>query len=228
MRATIPYIESKFKEFNQQMFAGELPLIPIVLSDAKTFLGQCVSRKRKKADGSIEKYDFQLRINTRIDLPEQVVEDTIIHEMIHYFIGYHQLQDTSTHGQLFQHMMNSINQKYGRHLTIAHHGTAEQHEEAIDKKQHYHVVAVVRFHDGRIGIKVLPRVIEKIVYYYNAMTEHPEIAGVQLFMSNDNFFNRYPNSASLKVYYLDSDEIEKHLQDAERMECDGETIKRHC
>ena len=39
MKATIPYIERKFEEFNQQMFAGKLPKLPIELSDAKTFLG---------------------------------------------------------------------------------------------------------------------------------------------------------------------------------------------
>ncbi|MBP5387110.1 MAG: sprT domain-containing protein, partial [Prevotella sp.] len=64
MVPTIPYIERKFEEFNQQMFAGELPKIPIVLSDAKSFLGKCVYKKRMGKDGKIEYYDFKLRINT--------------------------------------------------------------------------------------------------------------------------------------------------------------------
>lgn len=41
MEITIPYIKHKFEEFNQQMFAGKLPMLPIKLSDAKTFLGVC-------------------------------------------------------------------------------------------------------------------------------------------------------------------------------------------
>ena len=69
MRATIPYIEKKFEEFNQLCFAGKLPKLPIQLSDAKTFLGQVVSKTRTLPNGKKEKYDFQLRINTRIDLP---------------------------------------------------------------------------------------------------------------------------------------------------------------
>ena len=32
MIADIPYIKRKFEEFNQQMFAGQLPYIPIFLS----------------------------------------------------------------------------------------------------------------------------------------------------------------------------------------------------
>ena len=51
MKATIPYIEQKFEEFNQQMFAGQLPKLPIELSDAKTFLGVCAFKTRKDKDG---------------------------------------------------------------------------------------------------------------------------------------------------------------------------------
>lgn len=225
MRATIPYIESKFREFNQQMFAGELPEIPVVLSDAKTFLGKCVYKKRKNTDGTIEKYDFQLKINTRIDLPEGEVEDTIIHEMIHYFIGFHQMQDSSTHGQIFQHMMNNINRKYGRNLTIAHKATVEQAEEAIDKRQHYHVVAVVKFKNGKAGVKVLPRVIERILNYYNTMLSQKEIEDVQLYLSNDVYFNRYPNSSSLNVHIVDEHEIVQHLQNAQKLECDSQSVR---
>ncbi len=108
MKATIPYIEQKFEEFNRQIFGGKLPRIPVQLSHAKTFLGQCVYKKRRKLLGRTELYDFQLRINARIDLPERELEDIIIHEMIHYYIGYHQLKDTSAHGRLFRQLMDDI------------------------------------------------------------------------------------------------------------------------
>ena len=55
MKATVPYIEKKFEEFNRQMFRGKLPKIPVELSDAKTFLGQCVFKKRRKPFGKTEK-----------------------------------------------------------------------------------------------------------------------------------------------------------------------------
>ena len=38
MKATIPYVEKKFEEFNPLIFDGKLPMLPIELSDAKTFL----------------------------------------------------------------------------------------------------------------------------------------------------------------------------------------------
>lgn len=224
MIATIPYVECKFEEYNQQMFAGQLPKLPIELSDAKTFLGKCVYRKRIKTDGKTEYYDFRLRINTRIDLPEQEVEDTIIHEMIHYFIRWNQMEDSSSHGPIFQHLMNSINEKYGRHVSIRHKGTEEQNEQAIDKRQHWHVVAVVHFKDGRTGIKVLPRVMPSIVNFYNKVGVTNDVVNIDLFMSNDIFFNRYPTSSALKVHYVEKKEVMSHLTDAKSLSIKGQKV----
>ena len=226
MIPTIPYIERKFEEFNKQMFAGELPPIPIVLSDAKTFLGKCVYKKRLGKDGKAEYYDFKLRINTRIDLPENEVEDKLIHEMIHYFIGYKRLEDASSHGPLFMHIMNTINEKYGRNITVTFKGTSEQQEQLVDKKQRYHVVALVKFHDGKTGIKVLPRVVQSILRYYNTISSAREIESVKLFMSNDIFFNRFPNSAAFKVHFVNEEEVLGHLAGAEVLLCDGKKIIR--
>lgn len=227
MKATVPYIEAKFEEFNRTMFEGKLPKIPVELSDAKTFLGQCVYKKRRNPAGKTELYDFRLRINTRVDLPKREVEDTIIHEMIHYYIGYNKLEDDSAHGPLFIGIMNEINRKFGRHLTVSHKSTKEQREQLQDKRSRYHVIAVVTFIDGRTGIKVLPRVLRSILYYYNNVLADRGIASIQLYMSNNVFFNRYPNSSALKVHFLEADEISKQLEGAEKMACDGKTILRN-
>ncbi|MBQ7691012.1 MAG: SprT-like domain-containing protein [Muribaculaceae bacterium] len=227
MRATIPYIEQKFEEFNRLCFAGELPKLPIRLSDAKTFLGKVVYKKRTLPDGRVEKYDFCLRINTRIDLSEQEVEDTILHEMIHYHIGVNQLKDTSSHGAVFVSIMNHINAKYGRHITISHRGSAEQNEEGVDKRPKWHVIAVVTFNDERVGIKVLPRIVERITYYYNNVSANKKVKDVQLFLCNNPYFNRYPNSSALKVFFVDRETIEAELQGTEKLECDGKNIIRN-
>ena len=209
------------------MFGGKLPKIPVELSDAKTFLGQCVYKKRRNPFGKTELYDFRLRINTRIDLPEREIEDTIIHEMIHYYIGYNHLKDTSAHGQIFRQIMNDINENFGRHITISHRSTKEQSEQLQDKRRRYHVIAVVTFNDGRTGIKVLPRVLRSILYYYNNVSANRDIKEVQLFMSNNPFFNNYPNSSALRVHFLDSGTICQNLEGAERMVCDGRSVMRN-
>lgn len=226
MKADRQYIEKKFEEFNRQMFAGKLPPIPIELSNAKTFLGQCVFKIRRTLFGKTEKYDFRLRINTRIDLPEQDVEDTIIHEMIHYYIGVNQLKDTSAHGQIFRQIMDAINVKYGRHLTISHRMTKEQREQAYDKRQRWHVVAVVEFKNGKTAIKVLPRILQRILNYYNKIGADNRVAGIKLYMSKDIFFNRFPNSGALNATYVDGKELQEHLSDALKLLCDGKQVRK--
>jgi predicted SprT family Zn-dependent metalloprotease len=227
MKATKRYVEQKFEEFNRLCFNGQLPKLPIELSDAKTFLGVCVYKKRKTADGKVEPYDFRLRINTRIDLPEEIVEDTIIHEMIHYFIGVNKLEDVSSHGPVFRHIMNSINERYGRHIKVSHKSTEEQTEQSYDTKQHWHVVAVVSFKNGKTGLKVLPRVLPRIINYNEKIGNSPQVEDIKFFMSDDIYFNRFPNSSALNARYVDKDEVMGHLGKAEKLRVEGDKVIRN-
>ena len=127
MIPTIDYIQTRFDEYNSLYFNGILPPVPIKLSNARTFLGNlCFKRRRKWLFGPYYNTDFVLRINTRADLPEELVEDTILHEMIHYFIAVNQLHDTRTHGQIFRREMKRINEMGGRHISISYRPNSEQ------------------------------------------------------------------------------------------------------
>lgn len=213
MKPTIEYIEGKFGEFNHLIFDDKLPMLPIQLSNAKTFLGMLVFKKRRKLFGKIELYDFRLRISTRLDLPETEVEDTIIHEMIHYYIHYNGIKDTSAHGKVFRQMMGDINLRYGRHITITHKSTPEQKQQLAGTKKKWHVVAVVQFHDGRSGFKILPRIRQRMMAYRNGVLMSREIKSVSFFWSNDPYFNAYPTSSSLKVHIIDPSEYQHLLQE---------------
>ena len=218
MRATIPYVEKKFEDFNRLMFDGKLPMLPIELSDAKTFLGMCVYKKKRTLLGKTVCYDFKLRINTRIDLAEEEVEDIIIHEMIHYYILVNKIKDTSAHGRVFRQMMNGINERFGRHIRISHKPTQEQKEQLYETKQRWRVVAYVVFKDGRTGIKVLPRIMPKVMNYYNVVGRESCVERIELYISNDTFFNRFPSSSALRVHYIDKTDAEEHLKDAKNLE----------
>lgn len=227
MIPTIPFIKRKFDEYNRLMFGGKLPDIPIKLSNAKSFLGVCsYKKKRVGITGKTVNYDFALRINTRIDLPQNVVEDTIIHEMIHYYIAYNQIKDTSAHGELFRSMMQDINRKFGRNVSVSHKSTEKQKQQAREGRKSWHVVAVVSFADGRTGVKVLPRIVPRITNYYNKILALKEISGIRLYMSDDTFFNRFPNSSALNVCVCDAALIEEHVKNAERLVCMGDSIIR--
>ena len=83
MRATIDYIKRKFDEYNEMCFDWKLKPLPFKLSNAKSFLGAVCFRREKNANGTWHYYGFVFKISTVMDLPEEEVEDTILHEMIH-------------------------------------------------------------------------------------------------------------------------------------------------
>jgi len=127
MFPTIPYIQSCFDKYNVRFFGNTLLPIPIKLSNARTFLGKVTfTRRRSWLFGPVRNENFVLRINTRLDLPEELVQDTILHEMIHYYIALNHLRDTSTHGRLFRQLMKRINAEGNRHISISYRLSQEQ------------------------------------------------------------------------------------------------------
>lgn len=214
MKATVEYVQRRFGEFNRLMFGGRLPMPPVVLSDAKTFLGACHSLTRTLPDGRREHYGFQLRISTRLDLPEATVEDVIIHEMIHYFILLHGLEDTAPHGAVFRAVMASINAAHGRHVSVSHRMTPEQTAQSHGAKAAWHVVAAVRMRGGEAGVKVLPRRADRILAYHRAVVADPGVEAVTLVMTDNPFFGRFPVSAALRVHPVDAAILEDALAGA--------------
>lgn len=226
MKATRQFVEKKFEEFNRRMFGGHLPPLPIKMSEASSFLGMCVSKVKKYPGGKTEHSDFELRISTLHDVSEEELEDVIIHEMIHYFIMWNELIDTSPHGDIFKSLMRSINKTYGRNISISFRVGPER-EPVADTRRKWHVIASVRFRDGHLGVKVLPRVVPKILDFHSHVLNAPEVEKVELFLHDSPFFNRYPVSTALKVHNISKPELASNLAGAHRLEVrDGKLIQR--
>lgn len=221
MKITIGFVRDKFREFNLKLFAGRLPEPVFKISESKTYVGLCRSRLRVRPDGYREHYDFELSFSTRLDLTQAEAEDTIIHEMIHYFIQYNGLPDSSAHGHIFRAMMQSINASHSRHITISHRSDGQEPLSDGSLKASWHIIAVVRFRDGKAGIKVLPRVAQRVIGYYNQVRSVREVHTVELLLSNNGFFDRYPVSVALRVHYLDPDILKQQLSGAQIIKVDG-------
>ena len=211
MRPTIDYIQRKFDEFNTLCFQGKLPPLPIKLSNARTFLGQLCYKKRRKLTGGWEIYDYVLKVSTRVDMPEREVEDTILHEMIHYYINVNNLKDSGPHGTLFRQIMDHINSRYGRNITIRYKYTEEQKEEARDKRPKWHVIAIAHFNDGKTGIKILPRYKDRIINFRNKVFLIKGVKSVDFYFTNDPFYNKYPVSSAIRLYIISEEELNSHF-----------------
>ena len=205
MKPSVEYIQHCFDTFNRQYFDNSLPPLPIKLSHAKGFLGKVTFvRKRQGLFRGYKNEDFVLRINVRIDLPEEIVQDTILHEMIHYYIAVNQLQDTSAHGRLFRDQMVRINQKGNRHISITHRLNEEQKAQAHIHKER--AVAIVHFSDGKTGVKVVPKQEKHIRYWHKMAMRRFAIDRIDWYLSDDPYFAQFPSSIAMKIFLIPNPE----------------------
>ena len=152
-----------------------------------------------------------LRISTRFDLPEAEIEDTLIHEMIHYWIAWKGLRDSSTHGRLFRAKMKEINELYGRHLTISHKSTPEELDRDTRIRTHY--ICVSQLADGRTAVTVCAE--SAIPRIRRAFRWSPTVRTMAWYTSTDPWFNRFPRSRSPKLYPVDPADLQSHLSNSE-------------
>lgn len=215
VKITVEFVSEKFAEYNAAMFAGRLPLPQIELTTAKTFLGQCCSKVVRLADGRRVHSNFRLRFSTYFDVPQRELEDTVIHEMIHYFITFNGLCDSSTHGEIFKSLMRSLNTTFGRNVSVSHRGDTAKTVAASPRKRH--VVARVELTSGKVGFKVLPLTGQSINKFVNGIRRSPDLRDLKLYVSTNPFFHHYPSSAALKIHIIDAGLLDTHLADAENL-----------
>ena len=210
MIATLPFLQKRFETFNHAYFGGSLPPVPIKLGRAVRSLGSGTYKKRRKFFGKLEFYDFCIHVSIRFDLPENELEDILLHEMIHYEILVNQQHDSSAHGRLFRARMKEFNEQYGRHITISHRHAA-QLPIVMPKKMTPQVVALVRMKDGRIGVKRLPAVERRIRAYRRGLLLSGEVASVDIYQTEDPYFLRFPKSSALNIFFPADPDLLTHF-----------------
>lgn len=225
MTPTIEYIREHFDLYNRLYFGGTLPVPPIHLTNARTYMGQMTCKKRVGLFGKKHFSDFALRISKCIDFSEQELQDTLIHEMIHYYISYNQLQDTSAHGQTFRQMMNDINEHYDRHITISHHSSREERLRVIGSKPRPRIFAIITMTDGSHYIKSVPRIGQRILEMNRRLESSPNIMHIQWYYSTDSYFALFPSSMGSRIQHIDLTEVQTHLNNATQFSCANHQIK---
>lgn len=134
MRPTVEFLKRNFDEFNRLMFDGQLPELPIAVGNARRSLGGLHFVKVRKMFGAVEYRNFHIRISAGFDLDESEIEDVLIHEMIHYYILYNKVEDTSPHGKVFRKMMKDINAHFGRNISVSYKRENLKNEVKEDRK----------------------------------------------------------------------------------------------
>lgn len=226
MTPTVEYIRKHFDLYNGLYFGGTLPVPPIHLTNARTYMGQMTCRKRVGLFGRKHFSDFALRFSRRFDFSEAELQDTLIHEMIHYYIAYNQIADTSAHGATFRQMMNDINARGGRHITVSHRTSREERLQLIGPKPRPRIFAVVWLADGHHYIKSVPRIEQRVLTMHRRISSSPQVRSVAWYYSTDPFFALFPSSMGTRMQRVDLAELQQHLASSTPLICDGRTVRR--
>lgn len=118
MRIDINFIESNFEKFNHDYFEDKLPKPKFAIGRAKMILGSLNYKTKHTLFGS-KRFDYTIRLSVYYDQSEWQYLNTLLHEMIHYYISLNNIKDTSAHGKVFRSIMNNLNKKYNWELSVS-------------------------------------------------------------------------------------------------------------
>lgn len=211
MIVTIDWMEEWFKRFDQEYFGGKLPLPELALTRAKTRLGQ-LAFKRASRWGRTKLYDFKLSMSTYYDMTEQQAKSVLLHEMIHYIIGYTGLKDTSPHGFVFRGMMDNLNRKYGWDIRVMTSTKGWKVSEQVAEKKkakgpQTYLMLAIELKDGKFYLsRVNPgfaRRIEKQLPMVRELRSH------RWYTTQESYFEDYPQVRSLRGRRITKGDFEK-------------------
>ena len=211
MIVTIDWMEEGFKRFDQEYFGGKLPLPELSLTRAKTRLGQ-LAFKRASRWGRTKLYDFKLSMSTYYDMTEQQAKSVLLHEMIHYIIGYTGLKDTSPHGVVFRGMMDNLNRKYGWDIRVMTSTKGWKVSERVAEKKkakgpQTYLMLAIELKDGKFYLsRVNPgfaRRIEKQLPMVRELRSH------RWYTTQESYFEDYPQVRSLRGRRITKNDFEK-------------------
>ena len=204
-------MEEWFKRFDQEYFGGKLPLPELALTRAKTRLGQ-LAFKRASRWGRTKLYDFKLSMSTYYDMTEQQAKSVLLHEMIHYIIGYTGLKDTSPHGVVFRGMMDNLNRKYGWDIRVMTSTKGWKVSEQVAEKKkakgpQTYLMLAIELKDGKFYLsRVNPsfaRRIEKQLPMVRELRSH------SWYTTQEPYFEDYPQVRSLRGRRITKGDFEK-------------------
>ena len=211
MIVTIDWMEEWFKRFDQEYFGGKLPLPELSLTRAKTRLGQ-LAFKRASRWGRTKLYDFKLSMSTYYDMTDQQAKSVLLHEMIHYIIGYTGLKDTSPHGVVFRGMMDNLNRKYGWDIRVMTSTKGWKVSERVAEKKkakgpQTYLMLAIELKDGKFYLsRVNPgfaRRIEKQLPMVRELRSH------RWYTTQESYFEDYPQVRSLRGRRITKGDFEK-------------------
>lgn len=211
MIVTIDWMEEWFKRFDQEYFGGKLPLPELALTRAKTRLGQ-LAFKRASHWGRTKLYDFKLSMSTYYDMTDRQAKSVLLHEMIHYIIGFTGLKDTAPHGIVFRGMMDNLNRKYGWDIRVMTSTKGWKVSERVEERQkakgpQTYLMLAIEMQDGKHYLsRVNPSFARRIE---SKLSLVHELRSHRWYTTQESYFEDYPQVRSLRGRRISKSDFEK-------------------
>ena len=169
MIITLSEIERQFDKWNGIIFNNELPTPVFELMQTKRTLGQFKWQKIGH-----DKMGYTIRISVFYDRPMASYIDTIVHEMLHFYIKYKGIKDTSSHGREWKRLAAKISKEHNLTITRTNPAGGGASEAVIEKREQkkvgkYEYAFVCKMRDGiHYGVGVVPsKKVYKFVPRFN-------------------------------------------------------------
>ena len=133
-------------------------------------------------------------MSTYYDMTDKQAKSVLLHEMIHYIIGYTGLKDTSAHGVVFKGLMDKLNSQYGWDIRVSTSTKGWKVSETVRSRKEkkgpqIYLMLAIEMNDGRHYLsRVNPSFARRIgqgsgfssVVYYDGELFRRLSAGAQL------------------------------------------------
>ena len=204
-------MEEWFRRFDHDYFGGKLPVPELGLIRAKTRLGQ-LAYKRATRWGRTKLYGFKLSMSTYYDMTDRQAKSVLLHEMIHYIIGFTGLKDTAPHGIVFRGMMDNLNRKYGWDIRVMTSTKGWKVSERVEERQkakgpQTYLMLAIEMQDGkhylsRVNPSFARRIESKLALVRELRSHH-------WYTTQESYFEDYPQVRSLRGRRISKSDFEK-------------------
>ena len=204
-------MEEWFRRFDHDYFGGKLPVPELGLTRAKTRLGQ-LAYKRATRWGRTKLYAFKLSMNTYYDMTDRQAKSVLLHEMIHYIIGFTGLKDTAPHGIVFRGMMDNLNRKYGWDIRVMTSTKGWKVSEWAEERQkakgpQIYLMLAIEMQDGKHYLsRVNPSFARRIE---SKLALVRELRSHRWYTTQEPYFEDYPQVRSLRGRRISKSDFEK-------------------
>jgi len=209
-------LRRKYTHFNQRLFNGELPIIPIKFSKAKKFSGKTVAKLRR---GVVQ--DISMKISNIFRMTEDEFDGVFVHEMIHvYFLSKNNYLEQ--HGLMFRSKVGELEKKVPFEIPLKHNVTDSAFNDVAVKAKKVGAMIIDKGNEFSISFFSLTTLmgnLDKIESDIKFQKERGYFkSAVRLVECNTLLVYKYPvkrkysNLYSLKFYKIEKEEVSELLK----------------